>query len=139
MNIFSINNDFSQFTGLKRLGVFLIILIAFFVVQAIGAYGMTTFLNPDNFRDVIPPTHPLGYDTYVNKSTFPLIYIGLFFHIMIGFYFFYLLLKVIFLSKPKKVEILKLFYTIFLTIFYILMLEGSIWDSFFYFTVLEYM
>lgn len=139
MNIFSINNNFTQFTGLKRFGVFLVIFIAFFILQTIGAYCMTTFFNPDDFRDVIPPTQPFEYNTYVNKSTFPLIYIGLFIHLFIGFYFFYLLLKVIYLSKPMKVEILKLFYTILLTIFYIFILQGSIWDSFFYFSVLEYM
>lgn len=139
MNIFSINNNFTQFTGLKRLGVFLLILIAFFVLQTIGAYCMATFFNPENFRDVIGFENPFENNEYVYKPTFFLIYIALFFHLFIGFYFFYLLLKVIYLSKPMKVEILKLVYSFVLTILYIMMLYGSFWNDLFEFSIFQYL
>jgi len=139
MNIFSINNNFTQFTGLKRFGVFLVILIAFFALQTIGAYCMATFFNPDDFRDIkIIDSQDLFETQYVYKHTFVFIYIPLLLHLFIGFYFYYLLLKIIYLSKPMKVEILKLVYSFILTIVYIMMLYGSFWDDLFEFSILNY-
>lgn len=137
MNIFSINNDFTQFTGLKRIGIFLLILISFFVLQIIGAYCMATFFNPDDFMDIIQSKDTLE-NQYVYKHTFVFIYIPLFIHLFIGFYFYYLLLKIIFLSKPMKIEILKLVYSFLLTIIYIMMLYGTFWDDLFEFSILNY-
>ncbi len=99
---------------------------------------MATFFNPDDFMDIIQSKDTLE-NQYVYKHTFVFIYIPLFIHLFIGFYFYYLLLKVIFLSKPMKIEILKLVYSFVLTIIYIMMLYGTFWDHLFEFSILNYM
>lgn len=129
MTIFSIHNDFKQFTGLKRFGIFIIILITLLIFNTVGSHLLITIFHPVEYSHMSFEKITPEYINFKNR-TIPFLYIFLSFQLFLGFYLFYLCLKIIFLSK--SINILKLLYSFITLLIYFFILSEQIWINFIY-------